>query len=267
MYRCVDCHKIITNNTSKAASMQTIKWRYKLITTSQECYACLKRTQVMGHMWWKVTQGHDWYRCQACHNAVVGTLPHSVSRTNNYIKALREEVIEQPPIHPKNKSGYKYVECGTAPTSVQCACFGFPSYERRVTKEIEKWSRYLCNMFGNPPGDSGFYKTTEQHSTGPEHTVRFYFDKDNEEHITYASRLKHGMPETWEEQREEEIKVKESHFPDSKGRWSVRMALSARKCTWCSEKISHGDKYRYNSQSTWDALCTSCFTKKIVKND
>ncbi len=170
----------------------------------------------------------------------------------------------------------KFVECGTAPTEVQCACFGFRTYTSRVRTEIDKWIPYLKRCFGEPPANSRFSQHETKHEVGGfELTVRFYYNQYDESHIKYTCRLIDEMPKNWDDtlkdcNQEETLQVDESDW------WTLKEIRNNNgvNCPVCNTKIIQGDPYRkgiserpyYKTAHSLDSIfwcCPSCYEDKV----
>ena len=165
---------------------------------------------------------------------------------------------------PRGSDNCAFVKCGTAPKTVQCACFGFPKYEMRVRAEIEKWIPFLIKFFGPPPTGSGFYLHTENRKAGPEHTVVFCYRQDSEVGVTYANKVRANLPNTWDDGIVKDTapsKVRaqyEQHYTSS-GEYMLTCADCGAQNSSLSAPFYIPGGYVHGKDKNKGALCNRCF--------
>ena len=278
-YRCLSCHQKQSTTPGAAKTSSAVPTWYRFIllkNQTEKCEICHK-IRSTGHFMVQNDNGitAPIYRCHQCHKAIllhaVGALysPKPHSRAVGVSEALRGIKTSTNPVDGPN---YSTVECGTAPKSVQCACFGFARYKVRVDREIGKWIPHLVSLFGAVPGDSQYHVHETMHDAGIEYTVKFYYHKDNKAQLEYATRLFEGLPNTWKETIDKpDTQVNtDSNLVYDNPEWEKHHTSPGTYMLTCSScgQNSQGQQgvifyvhggYRHRIDSNKNSLCTKCF--------
>jgi hypothetical protein len=86
---------------------------------------------------------------------------------------------------------------GTAPAKEQCAAYGFPSYDAKVNREMDKWEAQLMRTFPDCAKYGKFVRVQKLRQFGQEWQLRFRFKREDKDAEDFSKFLLKNLPTCW----------------------------------------------------------------------